>query len=104
MRWTGSATDVSERTRAEAALRVSEDRYARAMEGSDVGHWDWHIVSDEMFVSKRAREMMALPAGALPARRVDLMALVPMHPDDFAHDPHSRDWTDWGAKIAPPSC
>ncbi|HEX5767313.1 MAG TPA: PAS domain-containing protein, partial [Burkholderiales bacterium] len=63
-------------------LRLSEERYARAMEGSEAGHWDWNIVTDEMFVSERAREMLALPAGTLPARRAEIMALVPQHPAD----------------------
>ena len=80
----GVVADITARKRAEQALRESEQRYERAMEGSDAGHWDWNIVSDEMFVSERAREMLALPAGALPARRSEIMALVPQHPDDRA--------------------
>ena len=80
----GVFADITARKCAEEALRLSEERYARAIEGSDAGHWDWNIVTDEMFVSERAREMLALPPGALPARRSEIMELVPMHPDDRA--------------------
>ena len=81
-RWTGSVSEVTDRRRAQEALRRSEERYAHAMEGSDAGHWDWNIVTDEMFVSERAREMLALPPGELPATRAEIMALVPQHPED----------------------
>ena len=85
VRWTGSFTDITARKCAEEALQLSEERYARAMEGSDAGHWDWNIVSDEMFVSERAREMLALPPGALPMRRSEILELIPAHPDDRAN-------------------
>ena len=84
VRWAGSVSDVTERMRVEEALRISEERYAHAMEGSDAGHWDWNLVTDEMFVSERARDLLALPEGTLPARRADIMALVPQHPEDRA--------------------
>src|SRR5882762_6732488 len=45
MRWSGTARDVTERRRTEEALRLSEERYARAMEGSDAGHWEWNLVT-----------------------------------------------------------
>jgi PAS domain S-box-containing protein len=70
---------VAERT---IALRFSEERYARAMDGSDAGHWDWNIENDEMFVSARAQEMLGLGAGPLPAKRAEIMPLVAMHPED----------------------
>jgi PAS domain S-box-containing protein len=89
VRWCGTARDITERRRTDEALRLSEERYARAMEGSDAGHWEWNLVTEEMFVSARARELLALPAGTLPARRAEIMALVPQHPDDLARMPHS---------------
>jgi PAS domain S-box-containing protein len=70
---------VTERT---AALRISEERYARAMDGSDAGHWDWNFENDEMFVSARAQAMLGLGAGPLPATRAEIMSLVAMPPED----------------------
>jgi len=43
---------------------------------------DWNIVTDEMFLSERARQMLVLPDGPLPGTRTAVMALVPQHPDD----------------------
>ena len=74
--------DITARKRTEEALRLSEETYARAIDGSDAGHWDWNVVADELFISLRARQMLALPAGALPKRRSDLNEMVPIHPDD----------------------
>src|SRR5262249_20979684 len=61
----------------EAALRDSEDRPARAVEGSGAGHWDWNMVTDELFVSERAREMFSLPVGPLPRTRAEFVGLLP---------------------------
>src|SRR5260221_47539 len=84
VRFAGSVTDIDARQAAAEALRISGGGYADAMEGSDAGHWDWNLVTDEMFVSKRAGEMLALPDGPLPVRRDEIMALVPQHPEDRA--------------------
>src|SRR5467141_1086532 len=82
VRWTGATRDVTARRLAEEERRLSEERYARAMEGSAAGHWDWNLTSDEMFVSERAQDLLCLGSRALPATRTEIMALVPMHPDD----------------------
>jgi len=67
VRWTGSATDVTEGKRAEEPCApprsATRRRWKAPMPATGLD-----LVTDEMFVSERAREMLALPAGALPQR------------------------------------
>ncbi len=73
-RWTGSVSDVTERRRAQEALRVSEARYARAMDASADGLWEWNAASDELFTSLRARELWGIPDGVEIRTRAELKA------------------------------
>ena len=79
---TGSLTDITERKRAQAALLLSEERYARAMEAAEEGHWEWNIVTDEMFLSTRMKEILGFAPDAQFANRVDFFTRQPIHPDD----------------------
>jgi PAS domain S-box-containing protein len=68
--------------RANEALRLSEERYARAMDASDAGHWDWNVLTGEMFQSARMKQLLGFPADTQFAGRGDWMARIPFHPDD----------------------
>jgi diguanylate cyclase (GGDEF)-like protein/PAS domain S-box-containing protein len=56
--------DVTERTRAERALKRSEERLALAAEGANDGLWEWDLRSQELYCSSRWRAMVGLPAPA----------------------------------------
>jgi PAS domain S-box-containing protein len=83
VRWTGSASDVTARTRVEEALRLSEERYALAMAASEEGHFDWNVETDEVFTSEHLRYMLGLPPDADRYTRGRLMSEhIPFHPED----------------------
>jgi diguanylate cyclase (GGDEF)-like protein/PAS domain S-box-containing protein len=74
--------DVTERTRAEHALKRNEERLALAAEGANDGLWELDLRSKELFVSGRWRAMLGLPAPAGIGRPEEWLDRV--HADDIA--------------------
>ena len=54
-------TDTSERSRAERALRLSEERFAIAAAGSQDGIWDWNISEGTLHFSDRWWDILGCP-------------------------------------------
>ena len=76
----GVSTDITERKRAELALRASEERLALALEATSDGLFDWDTASRRVYFSPRCSTMLGYPAGAL---RPDWEAFIELlHPDD----------------------
>ena len=82
-RVSGVSTDITERRLAELALRVSEERFALAVAGSNDGIWDWDIATGQMFMSERAQRIFGLAIPGITLRpRAEWRAMIQVHPDD----------------------
>lgn len=71
---------ISERQRAETALRLSEERFRLAMEATRDGLWDWDVVSGAVYYSPSYWAMLDYDADSQPQDAATWLEMI--HPED----------------------
>ena len=84
----GTIEEITDRVRAEQALRDNEQRWKLALESAGDGVWDWNLARNEEIVSPRLLQMYGLREGDHGGRPEALDART--HPDDRAEMARAR--------------
>ncbi|WP_159013766.1 ATP-binding protein [Acidisoma sp. S159] len=81
--WDMTQRRMDERTRAERALRVSEERRVMAIDAAQLGNWRWDVAADHFDGSERCRAMLEMEQSRAAASVEGWQAaLAAVHPDD----------------------
>jgi PAS domain S-box-containing protein len=73
----GSVHDITERKRAEAALRESEARLKNAERLAHIGHWTWDLKSNQVTWSEEMFHIFGHPRDYAPSYEEFLQAVIP---------------------------
>jgi PAS domain S-box-containing protein len=74
--------DITDRRAAEEALRVSEERYALAVRGTNDGLWDWDLATGRVYFSPRWKAMVGAEEDAVTDSADEWFSRL--HPEDAA--------------------
>jgi PAS domain S-box-containing protein len=72
--------EITERQRVEEALRISEERYVRAICAGKVGIWEWDIKTNNIFIDCNLRVMLGYSEDKTFENLQDWLNCI--HPDD----------------------
>ena len=72
--------ELTRRELAELALRESEERLSLAIDGANIGLWDWDVVNDEMTFNEKFENILGYQSGDLESTIKQWLEFI--HPED----------------------
>ena len=78
-----SRREISDRVRAEAALRESDERYSLAVKGTNDGIWDWNLIAHRVYYSPRWKSILGYKDEEIGTSPKEWLSRV--HPEDRKH-------------------
>ncbi len=78
--WNGYVSDITEIKNAETELSKNKERFEFAIDGSDMGVWDWDLEKDTVFYSDKSLEILGKKRGEIDPKEETWNDLV--HPED----------------------
>ncbi|HEX7568709.1 MAG TPA: EAL domain-containing protein [Anaerolineaceae bacterium] len=77
------AIDITDRKRAEAALRLSEERYSLAARGANDGIWDWDLETNRVYYSQRWKQLLGYSDSTISVSPDEWLGRI--HPEDVKY-------------------
>ena len=75
--------EIEDHKKSKEALHESQQRLELALEGGDLGYWDYDVKKDELIVSDKLCDIIGYKRGSLKTDYVSLSQLI--HKDDLSH-------------------
>jgi PAS domain S-box-containing protein len=72
--------DITERKQAEASLRLSQERWQMALEGSSLGLWDWNIRTGQTYFDPQWKRLLGYEIDEIDNNYQSWVRLI--HPED----------------------
>jgi len=80
VRSAGTLMDITDRKRAEQALRRSEERVRLAQEAGRIGHWEWDLRTDRAHLSASQMHLLGQEPREMEGPAADFLSMI--HPED----------------------
>lgn len=82
--------DITELKLAEERLKESEQRWQYALEGSEDGVWDWNVQTNEIFFSKRWKEILGFAEHEIENNFMQWIKRIHPSDQDLVHQERQR--------------